>query len=476
MSQIKTTAMEGDVAVGRHLTSGGDANIRGNVTIKKNLKVEGWLDAKNIKGHHKGHFPSEESLNEKYPKPSLGWCALVGETLPALLYIVENGAWVSTGNMGGVPMIDSEQYNAALAKLNEDVEGMMSAVARYAEVSNSIGRSGGIAPLDSDGFVPAAHLPEYLNDVVEFSNVVENATVSMESSVSNSTDAGCMVVYDTAAKRFLLAVRRVEPDVGGDLVIDTSTSQSGVAPAAQNMVSEELARTSLSVAGSQVSKDVSLLADLFIYYANWGDAGVFGKISPTGRTPHAGKLYICRTKNICYRWSGSDLVVVGSNLALGYTATTAYPGSEGAAVARRVEEVNLSLENRISETETALAGKGSEIASLRSTFEANSSAIALLNTEASRLNSTKAEKETLEVVAQSATLAMESATLATQSVNAALSSSSSANEKVSRLEPRIADLESKEVYEVLTSIEEYEARKAAGILDATKLYLIPEEQ
>ena len=49
MSQIKTTELEGDVSVGRHVTAGGNVSVQGNTTVKKNLKVEGWLDAKNIK-------------------------------------------------------------------------------------------------------------------------------------------------------------------------------------------------------------------------------------------------------------------------------------------------------------------------------------------------------------------------------------------------------------------------------------------
>ena len=53
MSQIKTTEIEGDVAIGRHVTAGGNATIQGNTTVKKNLKVEGWLDARNIKAQTK---------------------------------------------------------------------------------------------------------------------------------------------------------------------------------------------------------------------------------------------------------------------------------------------------------------------------------------------------------------------------------------------------------------------------------------
>ena len=53
MSSIKTTEKEGDVSIGRHVGIGGNANVQGNATVKKNLKVEGWLDAKNIKGDRK---------------------------------------------------------------------------------------------------------------------------------------------------------------------------------------------------------------------------------------------------------------------------------------------------------------------------------------------------------------------------------------------------------------------------------------
>ena len=56
MSSIKTTEIEGDVSVGRHVSIGGNANVQGNATVKKNLKVEGWLDAKNIKGPNKGNL------------------------------------------------------------------------------------------------------------------------------------------------------------------------------------------------------------------------------------------------------------------------------------------------------------------------------------------------------------------------------------------------------------------------------------
>lgn len=40
-------------------------------------------------------------------------------------------------------------------------------------------------------------------------------------------------------------------------------------------------------------------------------------------------IYIAKDKNKTYRWGGSDYVPVGSDLALGETSSTAYPGDKG---------------------------------------------------------------------------------------------------------------------------------------------------
>lgn len=75
MSQIKNNEIEGNAAIGRHVAVGGNATIQGNANVKKNLKVEGWLEAKNIKGANKGLFASLAHLRETYPQPHEGWFA-----------------------------------------------------------------------------------------------------------------------------------------------------------------------------------------------------------------------------------------------------------------------------------------------------------------------------------------------------------------------------------------------------------------
>lgn len=123
MSQMKGTSLEGDLAIGRNITAGGDLTTRGNATIKKNLKVEGWLDARNIKTPCKGLFREDSILKSEYPRPREGWYALVGSGLPAEIYIARHGEWIATGEKTGDKMvIEGEQYNAFLQELDRKIE------------------------------------------------------------------------------------------------------------------------------------------------------------------------------------------------------------------------------------------------------------------------------------------------------------------------------------------------------------------
>lgn len=46
-----------------------------------------------------------------------------------------------------------------------------------------------------------------------------------------------------------------------------------------------------------------------------------------------GKIYVAKDTNLTYRWSGTQYVEISPSLALGETATTAYPGDKGKAAA-----------------------------------------------------------------------------------------------------------------------------------------------
>lgn len=120
MSSIKTTEKEGDVSIGRHVGIGGNANVQGSVVVHMNMKVEGWLDAKNIKGSNKGIFTTAEKLREAYPRPHDGWWAIVGNTLPSPIYVGDGGEWVATGESGGTPTL--EDTDGALQRAVEEVK------------------------------------------------------------------------------------------------------------------------------------------------------------------------------------------------------------------------------------------------------------------------------------------------------------------------------------------------------------------
>ena len=327
MSSIKTTQIDGDLSVGRNVAVGGRVTVQGSSQFKGSVKIEGWLDAKNIKGANKGIFTSIEKLKAAYPLPHDGWWAIVGQSLPGPIYVGDGGEWVATGEVGGNPTVDSEQYNEAVAELQGDIALMkqdiadiedknkaqdtqltsqgnninaiqtqvntVQATANEAKTkANSVGSeltafkntkggADGIAPLGSDGKVPATFLPGFVDDVIEFAETAQNITAQQASATVKSTDKNCSVIYDKSNNVFVLCI------------LDT---------------------TSLA----------------FTFYNDWLDADNWGKMeSVYGRTPEAGKVYVDKSKNITYRWSGSTLVPIGSDLALGYTSSSAFPGNEG---------------------------------------------------------------------------------------------------------------------------------------------------
>lgn len=104
----------GDLNVGRNIYNGGDVTIAGSTIIRRNLKVNGWLDAKNIKDPNKGLYKSVETLKESHPEPMIGWYALVGDTLPAKVYRAEEKdgiiEWVYTGVNSGELDVDINDY------------------------------------------------------------------------------------------------------------------------------------------------------------------------------------------------------------------------------------------------------------------------------------------------------------------------------------------------------------------------------
>lgn len=156
----------------------------------------------------------------------------------------------------------------------------LSNVTNDAQVKRSeMGVAGGVATLGSDSKVPAAQLPSFVDDVLEYAGTVSGVTIQPTS--QSSVDA---VYYDTTHKSFC---------------------------------------------GKKGNS----------YYNNWNTVGEealpvnrFGTILSTTITPFSNKIYVDTSKNKTYRWSGTDLVQLDSGLTLGETASTAFAGNRGKAL------------------------------------------------------------------------------------------------------------------------------------------------
>ena len=328
MSQIKTTEIEGDVAIGRHVTAGGNATIQGNTTVKKNLKVEGWLDARNIKGPNKGIFLDVTKLREAYPLPHDGWWALVGDTLPAPLYIADGGAWVATGESAGNPTIDCQQYNDAVAALDADLKELAKDVSANAQSIEQI----------------RTQINTLTSDVSGLKNRVSNAETRISTaegniqSINNSKGMpNGIAVLDPdgliAKEEIPTSLRNVIP-FDGFYSFDTAPTLQ-YAPLGESEASIFYCRATKTFIACYKSK----------YYPGWPDADHFGTSTLDGRTPVKGKIYVDAANKTSYAWDGSDLVVVGYNLELGEEANQAYPGTAGAALAAAHDTLNTRVNN-----------------------------------------------------------------------------------------------------------------------------------
>lgn len=405
MSSIPTKQIDGDVAVGRNVTVGGKTTVRGSATIGHNLKVEGWLDAPNVKGPNKGLFKTAVQLREAYPNPHEGWWALVGDTLPAQVYMTIGGAWVAQTNedgspkLAGNPTVDSSEYMEAVEEMTGDLEAVKIEVNQNKEdirslrstqttqgnqinllqtavqtaqaradkgvtdaataqagvntINNNKGKANGFAPLDGNAKVPAANLPGYVDDVIEFNAMVEGITLQDSSTTLKSTNVGCMVVYNKDTNCYLLAASLQAPSsaVEWNNVIRplrSLKSESIVTPQADApQLVGALLRPGLTDYWEEANGEVILVKSQFKYYAVWGDKDNFGTATDNGATPEAGKVHICTSDNKTYRWSGHELVIIGNDLALGYTANTAFPGDVGAQLQNDVQALNIRAnENR----------------------------------------------------------------------------------------------------------------------------------
>lgn len=224
--------------------------------------------------------------------------------------------------------------NQQLQSVQSDVES----------INSSKGKPNGIAPLDANAKIPAAHLPGYVDDVVEFNAKVSGISVGDEST-KKSTDVNCLVVFNEDTARFVLAVS-TRAALGAEDWGNIKRPVMNIAtPMALADDDETPSRNSLINDFWQIGEagDVVLDRTAFQYFAKWADMDSFGVVTADGAQPEGGKVYITTSDNKTYRWSGTTLVAIGNDLALGYTANTAFPGDAGAQMQVQIDDIQDEL-------------------------------------------------------------------------------------------------------------------------------------
>ena len=101
------------MSVGRNAAIGGRMTIQGSAHMKSGLKVDGWLEAANIKGAGKGLFATLDELKKAHPTPQKGDWAVIGNAVPGPIYSFDGEKWKATGSTGGGEEIQLNDYLTA---------------------------------------------------------------------------------------------------------------------------------------------------------------------------------------------------------------------------------------------------------------------------------------------------------------------------------------------------------------------------
>lgn len=117
MRQKENREIRGSVLATRNISAGGHIRAGGDGYIGHNLRVDGYLEAANLKDTCKGLYREVEALKEAYPRPKAGWWALVGDSVPAEVYVSVKGTWTATGELSGEPQVDAGSWFAELPAL-----------------------------------------------------------------------------------------------------------------------------------------------------------------------------------------------------------------------------------------------------------------------------------------------------------------------------------------------------------------------
>lgn len=120
----RTMNLEGDLAVGNDLFVGGRTEHMQDVLVKRDLKVEGTLLYRHLKGLDCGLFTNASVLGAVHPSPTPGQWALVGTRGDSLtLYSCQTtGVWsaLSTASIADLNLAAYDEAKAVVDALKDD--------------------------------------------------------------------------------------------------------------------------------------------------------------------------------------------------------------------------------------------------------------------------------------------------------------------------------------------------------------------
>lgn len=132
-------SISGSLSVGRDTAVGRNATVQGSATISHNLRIKGWLDARNIKGVNKGVFYDDADLKAAYPNGTVpdGSFAICGATLPGELWYVKDGVWTDSGKTAGELTADVEQYLKDIETIETDISDINGDIEAIEKTNNT---------------------------------------------------------------------------------------------------------------------------------------------------------------------------------------------------------------------------------------------------------------------------------------------------------------------------------------------------
>ena len=245
--------------------------------------------------------------------------------------------------------------NLDTAKAHSDANLVTAKSYADSKASGALGDAKSYA--DSKAAAVEAKIPSKVSTLENDSNFITSAQVTPDDDfagyAANATNSRHARDAKSAEAVPWTGVTGKPTTLSGYGITDAAT-KSELASAEQNAanaisgVQSELSAKADLVDGKVPANQLPSYVDDVLEFA---DKAAF----PAAEQAESGKIYVDRGTNRTYRWGGTDYVEISPSLALGETATTAYPGNKGKAAAEKADAAYSAAES-LADGVNSLAG------------------------------------------------------------------------------------------------------------------------